>query len=569
MKSPRKKQKNKSKKASGIQELELEELKAIIQKSGKSALAESERNKLDAAMNTLAFITQELQAKDASILRLRKFIFGSATEKTKNVFPKEPAKATDGELAEIKANDGSSDTTLATKDETKKIAKGHGRNSVETYRQAEKIKVSHKTLKAKDDCPDCDKGKLYRQTKPAVLVRIVGVAPLSAKVYELERFRCNLCGKILTAETPAGIGSTKYDESASTMIALLKYGCGLPFHRLNRLQKDLGIPLPASTQWEIVEKAADLITPAHKELIRQAAQGEVIHNDDTVMKILNLASTLALEDSKGRQGIYSSGIVSIAEGRRIAVFFTGNQHAGENLEDLLKQRQEDLPLPIQMCDALSHNTKGEFETIVANCIAHARRKFVDIKVAFPDETLHVLEVFKEVYHNDAFARENNLTAEERLNFHQEKSEPAMAGLAVWMAKKIDERLVEPNSVLGEAIRYVQKHWSKLTLFLREAGAPLDNNICERALKKAILHRKNALFYKTKNGARVGDLFMSLIHTVELCEEDPFEYLNALQKNHQVMAKKPEAWMPWNFREALAVVGGDEESFGSEVKSLRS
>ncbi len=174
-----------------------------------------------------------------------------------------------------------------------------------------------------------------------------------------------------------------------------------------------------------------------------------------------------------------------------------------------------------------------------------------------------------VYHNDAFARENNLTAEERLSFHQEKSEPAMAGLAEWMAKKIDERLVEPNSVLGEAIRYVQKHWSKLTLFLREAGAPLDNNICERALKKAILHRKNALFCETKNGARVGDLFMSLIHTVELCEEDPFEYLNALQKNHQVMAKKPEAWMPWNFRKALAAVEGAEESFESEVNSLRS
>jgi transposase len=61
-----------------------------------------------------------------------------------------------------------------------------------------------------------------------------------------------------------------------------------------------------------------------------------------------------------------------------------------------------------------------------------------------------------------------------------------------------------------------KHWEKLTLFLRHPGPPLDNNICERALKKAILHRKNALFYKTVNGAHVGDVFMSLIYTCELC-----------------------------------------------------
>ncbi len=78
--------------------------------------------------------------------------------------------------------------------------------------------------------------------------------------------------------------------------------------------------------------------------------------------------------------------------------------------------------------------------------------------------------------------------------------------------------MEPNSGLGKAISYMLRQWPALTLFLREPGAPLDNNLCERALKKAILHRKNSLFYKTLNGAEVGDLYMSLIHTCELKSE---------------------------------------------------
>jgi hypothetical protein len=96
-----------------------------------------------------------------------------------------------------------------------------------------------------------------------------------------------------------------------------------------------------------------------------------------------------------------------------------------------------------------------------------------------------------------------------------------------------------------------KHWERLTLFLRKAGAPLDNNVCERALKKAILHRKNALFYKTQNGARVGDLFMSLIYTCQLNDANPFDYLTVLQQHADQLAASPERWLPWNYRNALA------------------
>ena len=116
--------------------------------------------------------------------------------------------------------------------------------------------MPHGSLHSGDPCPDCRKGKVYEWASPGVLVRIVGQAPVQAKVYELQKLRCNLCGKMFTAAPPEGVGSEKYDATAGSMIALLKYGTGLPFNRLEGLQEGLGIPLPASTQWEIVEATA-------------------------------------------------------------------------------------------------------------------------------------------------------------------------------------------------------------------------------------------------------------------------------------------------------------------------
>jgi hypothetical protein len=302
--------------------------------------------------------------------------------------------------------------------------------------------------------------------------------------------------------------------------------------------------------------AAEKLAPAHEALITEAAQGQVLHNDDTTMKVLQLTgeqrAAAARDDAGGeRTGIFTSGIVSTREGRKVALFFTGAQHAGENLADVLSRRAAELSKPIQMADALSRNTAGAFETLLANCIAHSRRKYVEVAQDFPAECSFVLETLRDVYKNDETAREEQLSDEERLRFHQERSGPIMARLEAWMKNQFDERKVEPNSGLGEAIEYMQKHWSKLTLFLHEPGAPLDNNICERALKKAILHRKNALFYKTLNGARVGDLFMSLIHSAELNGQAPYEYLVALLRHYEAVAAAPAEWMPWGYADALA------------------
>ena len=542
-------------------EIDQQELGDFVQRV-RALLSPEDTEILEGVVGTFVLMTQELEAKGASIKRLRNLIFGATTEKTSKVLDDQkdkpadeqvPAGDTVGADGDDKAVDGPQTDSGG---ETKKKRKGHGRNGANAYTGAEKVKVPHESLKHGDPCPElgCD-GKVYRQDKPATIVRVKGIAPLMATVWELERLRCNLCGMVFTAQAPEGVGDEKYDETAASMVGLLKYGCGVPFNRLDKLEKSLGIPLPSSTQWDIVERAATLLLPAYSELIRQAAQGDILHNDDTSMKILDLMGLRRQvnenDDPSDRTGIFTTGIVSTSEGRRIAAFFTGRQHAGENLADLLAQRAAELSAPIQMCDALSRNTSGDFKTLVANCLAHARRGFVEVADNFPQECRYVLETLRDVYRNDALAREQGLSPEERLAFHQTESGPIMDELKSWLKEQFEQRRVEPNSGLGGAIKYMDKHWEKLTLFLREPGAPIDNNLVERCLKRVILHRKNAMFYKTQNGARVGDLFMTLIHTCELEGINAFDYLVALQRHSNKTLANPENWMPWNYTETLA------------------
>ena len=512
-----------------------EELEALVEQA-RPVLDDAGYQKLKAAVRTLSVVTAMLENRETTLQSLRNLLCSAQTEKTSAVLKRAGVNMDQRPSA------------------PKPKVPGHGRHGAKAYRGAHKVQVSHTSLRSGDRCPECQRGKVYLQREPGVLVRLIGRAPIEATVYELEKLRCNLCGEVFTAKAPEGVDEEKYDVTVGSMIAILRYGSGFPMHRLERLEGSLGIPLPASIQWEIVCAMAVRIEPVFQELVRQAAQGDVLHNDDTPMPVLSLRRDIDNEaDESERTGIFTSGIVSTREGRRIALFFTGRQHAGENLRDVLAERAAALKPPIQMCDALARNLPkmpATLEVIVSHCLAHARRRFVEVTPNFPDACRHVLEALGEVYHHDALAQQHKLPAEQRLLFHQQHSAPVMNQLHQWLMDQLEEKKVEPNSGLGGAISYLLNHWQRLTLFLRKAGAPVDNNLCERALKKAILHRKNSLFYLTENGAKVGDLFMSLIHTAELCGTNPFDYLTQLQQHADLLKEDPSHWMPWNYRDTL-------------------
>ncbi len=513
-----------------------EELDALVSRVKSGFLREGDPQIVETMAETLKFLSSAIDEKNMSIRRLRRLLFGAKTEKTEKV---------------LKKNSGGKKSTGATK---KNKVKGHGRNGADAYTGAKRVVIKHKTLKPGDRCTLCPKGKVYPMKDPKKVVWVVGQAPMQATVIELEKLRCNLCQNIFTAELPEKYGKGKYDETTGSMIALLRYGSGFPFNRIEKLQGGFGIPLAASTQWDIVEAKAKRISAVYDEFVRQAAQGEVVHNDDTAVKILEFMSKDEdeyEEKQKTRTGMFTTGVLSRLGERKIALYFTGRKHAGENMAELLSHRDFDRGPPIQMCDALARNLPKEFKVLLANCMAHARRRFVDVTELFPQECRFVIETLKDVYKNDAMTKQRHMSDDERLAYHQSESGPLMESLKDWLEERFEQRKVEPNSSLGEAISYMLNHWEPLTLFLEASGAPLDNNLCEQVLKRAILHRRNSLFYKTQKGAYIGDLYMSLIHSCNLAGVNPFDYLTELERHSDAVQENPEQWLPWNFEQTLA------------------
>ena len=260
--------------------------------------------------------------------------------------------------------------------------------------------------------------------------------------------------------------------------------------------------------------------------------------------------------SPERTGLFTTAIVAFDEaGRTIALFFTGRQHAGENLTDLLNHRAQELEPPVLMCDALARNLPKGHQVVESNCASHGRRHFVDEAENFPSECRYLLEMLGRVFKVDELCRTYRLSDEQRLRLHQRESGPVMEELKLWMEAEFEEKRIEPNSGMGNAINYMLKRWNKFTLFLRRPGAPLHNNIVERTLKRAIRHRNNSLFYRSQRGAHVGDIYMSLIYTTELHGGNAFHYLTTLMLHEKAVADSPSDWLPWNYRESLARLDG--------------
>jgi transposase len=189
--------------------------------------------------------------------------------------------------------------------------------------------------------------------------------------------------------------------------------------------------------------------------------------------------------------------------------------------------------------------------IRCHCLAHGRRQFSDIADVFPSECRVVMDVIKQVFDHDEEARDQQMSPQARLAYHQVYSQPLMDELKNWLDKQLADRLVEPNSSLGQAIVYMQNHWITLTRFLSVAGAPLDNNLVERALKLFIRQRKNSLFYKSEHSAYIASVLTSLIATCIYAGVNVLDYLVALQEHRAEVFGDPSAWLPWTYQARLA------------------
>ena len=249
--------------------------------------------------------------------------------------------------------------------------------------------------------------------------------------------------------------------------------------------------------------------------------------------------------------MFTTALVVQVDERTICLYYSGRSHAGENLKALLEQRQAGLDKPLVMSDALSRNEADEDGLIRCHCLAHGRRQFSDLEDVFPTECQMVIEALKQVFDHDDEARDQQMSPAKRLAYHQSHSQPILDELKRWLQKQFDDHLVEPNSSLGKAIFYMQGHWETLTRFLSIVGAPVDNNLVERALKLFIRQRKNSLFFVTEHSAYITSVLTSLIATCLHAGVNVLEYLVALQEHRAEVFAEPAAWLPWTYQTRLA------------------
>ncbi|MDX2051799.1 MAG: IS66 family transposase [Polyangiaceae bacterium] len=509
---------------------------------------------LNKVLVTLLLVTKLLRAKQASVARLRRFLGIQSSEKTQGLLEGRRDEEAASSATEPAFAEASPTQEASAAEPSKKKQKGHGRIAAEQYENAVRMPTPHPSLAVGVRCPCCP-GKLYGLDSSSVL-RVFGQPNLIAKCWELEKLRCASCGHVYTAPAPAEAQGPKFDESAKSTIAYLRFGAGMPHHRLARMQQDQQTPVPASTQWELIDDAAQAFWPILQTLKAKAAQGTVIHNDDTYARILqymgktraNLLKRGELEDPE-RTGLFTTAVLTKVSEGHICLFYTGRKHAGENLANLLVQRASDLQAPVLMSDALSRNLPKTHQVYEANCLSHGRRNFVDEFDNHPEDCTHVLTELRKVFVIDKECE--GLTKAERLRRHKAESAPVMQALCKWMKARLSSKSVEPNSGLGKAFNYMLKRWKKFTLFTRKPGVPIHNNLAERALKRSILHRRGSLFFRTQHGADVGDLYTSIIHTAELNGENPWEYLTVIQRNAAAVRLNPSQWLPWNYKQTAA------------------
>jgi hypothetical protein len=321
----------------------------------------------------------------------------------------------------------------------------------------------------------------------------------------------------------------------------------------------VGVPVADATLWDQAERVADCAWPIFDQLQYQAAQSEVIFQDDTSVRILALmkenrqaAKTPAGPgEAAPRVGMYTTGLVARAGARTIVLYLSGRNHAGENLAAVLARREPGLAPPIVMSDALSANTLADESGVIrCHCLAHGYRQFDDIEDVFPLECLRVLDDLAAVFEHEAVTQAQPMSGAQRLAYHQAQSGPILTALKTWLEQQVSERLVEPSSSLGKAFSYLLNRWESLTRFLSVPNAPLDSNTVERALKLMIRQRKNSLFFASAHSAYVASLISSVVATCAEAKVNALSYLVALQEHRSQEFRNPAAWLPWNYTEQL-------------------
>lgn len=495
------------------------------------------------------WLVNALEKGQLSIQKLRK-LFNITTESFENRRKQRHRSADhqdsdqDSEDGDIGAASASVGTTSASSNRPKKT-KGHGRLRADAYKGASVVAIDLSDLKPGDLCPElyCD-GRLYEMSDPGLMIQITGSPMAQATHYQLQKLRCAVCEKIWTASLPEGVERVKYTDSLIAMLMIHKYFMSVPLYRQQRLQNYLGVPLPASVQWTLMADQELVLEALYHAFEKDAANGKGIAIDDTKARIMEqMVSNKQAANPSDKRGCYTTGIVSVHDDHMSYIFVTDNQTAGKSAAPFLRLRDPTLPTPYVMCDALTANIPEDISSdlyILCYCLVHARRQFYELPDGYDDLAEQVMGYIGKIYDHEHQTK--GMPGDERLQFHQEHSTCVMEALKAYLIAQ--QKDFEPNGVAGKAIAYMLKRWTELTHFLRYPNIPLDNNLCERALKLVIQVRKSAMFYKTLRSAKIASYIQTALYSAAQNDINPYSYIESILKNKACVIKNPAKWLPW-------------------------
>jgi transposase len=457
--------------------------------------------------------------------------------------------------------------------------KGHGRNGADAFVNATEHVHALADGIIGAICAACGKATVspYRDK---VIVRVVGQPSFHALRHQFQQGRCRLCGAIVTAEgrellIREGVGSSYiiYDWSACAMLIVMHYFAGAPFKRIEALHQAWGVPMPDANQWRLADTCDDRLVPLCRALERHGIQNAIsLRFDDTGSMIIELRRQIQMElqllalagesAQHVRTGINASGFYIETEEAKVILFFTGRHHAGEMLDRLFEHRttaggNKLVALTDAASKNFSHGHADQLEQAVCN--AHCYLKFRAVKQQFPAESAVAGEVYQKVFDNDDTAKALGLDDHERMLYHREHSKPQMLRLLQMCKDKAEAKLVEPNSALWEPISYVINQWPLLTKFYQVPAVPLDSNLVEQTLIIPVRYLAGSFAYKTQTGADVGDRFMSLIATANANGVEPVAYLAECLRNHEDLAKRPDYYLPWVYRDRIEKLDTDPQT----------
>lgn len=527
-------------------ELSCEAFKKLEAEIQESNLNTKTKDMVIKSFHFMVWLQSSLEHAKLSIKKLQK-LFGIIPGIRKKSRKKKADKENPSSLQEVSSDNtsvdeaGASNSAIIPK-------KRSGRLPRSAYKNVKELVIAHTDLKPGDPCPTLCGGKLY-SLKPSNILKIDGASFANPINYSIERLRCALCGDIQKPDH--SISKDKYTKRFISQLILHKYYLALPLYRLDNYQKIVGVPLPDSTQWGLIDKAYDKLSPVFDELERVAAASKLFCYDDTRVRILSVIKDNKINPDKKRTGQYTTVVIADSKKGPITLFYSSISHAGENMQALLAQRPEGLGSFITMCDALGANTLNHPGAIESNCLAHALVKFIDLESVSPYDLSRPIDDLTKVFENDQ--KTQGMSDHDRLQHHKHHSKPILDNLMIWMQEQLKQKIVEPNSHLGKILKYCLKHWLKLTRFLTKAGCPLSNNRSERTLKIIIRLRKSSLFHKTEHGAKVCATLLSLIQTAIDHKINPVDYLNDLLQNADQVFKEPSLWMPWTIQTTLNMI----------------